>query len=72
MYSRKALQELREREALKPPAGAAIAAPSDMADLPPDIPIDDGVACGFYDDELKRFVSPETWMRRQAGRQPAE
>lgn len=65
MYSRKALQELREREQLKPAAAAPATAPATLAELPPDVPMDDDLACGFYDDELGRFISPELWMQRQ-------
>lgn len=65
MYSRKALQELRDREQLKPAPVAAAGAPATLAELPADVPMDDDLDCGFYDDELGRFIAPELWMQRQ-------
>jgi hypothetical protein len=58
MYSRKALEEARQKQ-----SEGEVQRSLTLADIPVDAPQDcDGV--GFYDAELKRFIAPDLWFRR--------
>lgn len=62
MYTRDNLRQLRSDQMSKP----ATTAPRTLAELDPDTPMDDGLALGFYDDELRRFIAPRLWHQRNS------